>query len=80
MVFLKKNPDIRQIYLPKGCPELNPVEEWWRRAKHDLMVSEYYTFDDMKYSLCAYFRTKRYTLDVIKYFLRITPVSNYLCV
>ncbi len=56
------------------------MEEWWRRAKYDLMVSEYYkTFDEMKYSLCEYFRTK-YSLDVMKYFMSVMTVSNYLCV
>ena len=81
MEFIKKNPGIRMIYLPKGCPEFNPMEEWWRQAKHDLMVSEYYrTFDEMKYALCEYFRTKKYSLDVMKYFMRVMPVSNYLCV
>ena len=81
MDFLKSNPDIQVIYLPKGCPEFNSVEEWWRRAKHYLMVSEYYkTFDEMKYSLCEYFRTRKYPLNMMKYFMRIMPVSNYLCV
>ena len=46
--LLWENKNIRIIYLPKGLPYLNAVEECWRRGKQVLLISEYYkTFVDM---------------------------------
>ena len=45
--LLRENKNIRIIYLPKGSPYLNTVEECWRQGKQVLLVSEYYrTFAD----------------------------------
>jgi hypothetical protein len=30
------------VYLPKGSPEFNAVEECRRQGKYDLLVSKYY--------------------------------------
>ena len=70
--YLKENNDsIRIIYLPKGSPEFNAVEECWRQGKHDLLVSKYYPrFTDLKSSISKYYRTRRFNLDVVKYLSR----------
>jgi transposase len=70
--YLEENKDaIRMVYLPKGSPEFNAVEECWRQGKHDLLVSKYYPkFTDLKSTISRYYRTRRFNLDVIKYLLR----------
>ena len=34
--------DVRFVYLPRGSPYLNMIEEYWWQAKRRLLVSEYY--------------------------------------
>jgi hypothetical protein len=61
------------LYLPKGSPEFNAVEEnaGDREGKHDLLVSKYYLrFTDLKSSISKYYRTRRFNLDVVKYLSR----------
>jgi len=69
--YLEENKDaIRMVYLPKGSPEINAVEECWRQGKHDLLVSKYYPkFTDLKSTISRYYRTRRFNLDVVKYLL-----------
>ncbi len=70
--FLRKNPNVKLIYLPKGSPYLNAVEECWHQAKRELLVSEYYaSMSDMTYRVSEYFRTVRFGLDVEKYLNRV---------
>jgi transposase len=70
--YLEKNKDsVRILYLPKGSPEFNAVEECWRQGKYDLLVSKYYPgFDDLKSSIAKYYRTRHFDLDIVKYLLR----------
>jgi transposase len=70
--YLKENNDsIRILYLPKGSPEFNAVEECWRQGKYDLLVSKYYPkFTDLKSSIAKYYRTRCFNLDIVKYLLR----------
>ena len=64
----RENKNIRIIYLPKGSPYLNAVEECWRRGKQVLPVSEYYqTFADMCNAIITYYRTVRFKLDIVRY-------------
>ena len=71
---MEKNKDsLRILYLPKGSPEFNAVEECWRQGKYYLLVSKYYPkFDDLKSSIAKYYRTRRFKLDMVKYLLRKT--------
>jgi transposase len=40
--YLEGNKDaVRIVYLPKGSPELNAVEECWSQGKYDLRVSKH---------------------------------------
>ena len=67
----KENKESKIIYLPKGSPYLNAVEECWRRAKRALLVSKHYkTKQDMRRSISEYFRTVRHSLDIKKYLVR----------
>ena len=70
--YLKENKDaIRIVYLPKGSPEFNAVEECWRQGNYDLLVSKYYPkLADLKSTISRYYRTRRFNLDVVKYLLR----------
>ena len=44
------------------------IEEYWRQAKHHLLVSEYYpAFSDMRRAVSEYFRTSRLKLDMYVY-------------
>ncbi len=66
--LLRENKNSRIIYLPKGSPYLNAVEECWHRGKRILLVSEYYrTFAYMRNVIIMYYRTTRFKLDIIKY-------------
>ena len=50
---------IISIYLPKGSPYLNAVEECWHQGKRILLVSEYYrTFADMCNAIITYYRNR----------------------
>ena len=70
--YLEENKDaVRTVYLPKGSPEFNAVEECWRQGKCDLLVSKYYSrFTDLKSTISKYYRTVRFNLDIVKYLLR----------
>ncbi len=69
--LLRENKNIKIIYLPKGSPYLNAVEECWHQGKRNLLVSEYYkTFLDMHSAVSQYYRTARFNLDLFKFLNR----------
>ncbi len=69
--FLMKNPDVKLIWLPKGSPYLNMIEQCWKISKHVLLVSEYYAmFSVMHNVVSQYFRTTKFKLDVTNYIFR----------
>ena len=66
--LLRENKNSRIIYLPRGSPYLNAVEECWHQGKRILLVLEYYrTFADMCNAIIAYYRTVRFKLDIVRY-------------
>ena len=66
--LLRENKNIKIIYLPKGSPYLNAVEECWHQGKRVLLVSEYYkTFTDMCSAISTYYRTARFKLGILKF-------------
>jgi len=68
--FLETHKDkIIVIWFPPGWPELNPVEECWRQGKNDddLGAKFYSKFAEFKKAITAYYRTKRFKLDVYNY-------------
>lgn len=43
-------------YLPKGSPEYDAVEEYWRQGKDDLLVSKNYPkFPNLKGAIANYY-------------------------
>ena len=69
--LLRENKEIKIIYLPKGSPYLNAVEECWHRTKQALLVSKHYkTKYDMWHSISEYLGTTQHSLDIKKYLAR----------
>ena len=66
--LLRENRNTKIIYLPKGSPVHQPVEECWRQGKQALLVSEYYrTFADMRNAVITHYRIVRFKLDILKF-------------
>ncbi len=70
--YFEENKDtLIPVYLPTASPEFMVMEEIWNISKHDLLVLQYYSsFADLKNKISAYFRTKRFNLDMRNYLLR----------
>ena len=60
------------VYLPAAAsPEFMVIEKVWNITKRDLLVLKYYpSFADLKNKISAYFRTKRFNLNMRNYLLR----------
>ncbi len=79
--FVRENDDVKAIYLPRGCPELNAAEQFWNMLKRTLLNSEYYpTFEDMVNAIRKYIRTTGYRVLPMGYMKRRIVNSNHLCV
>ena len=60
------------VYLPTASPEFMVMEEVWNMAKRDLLVLKHYTsFEDFICKVSCYFRTKRFSLDMRNYLLKM---------
>lgn len=69
--YLANNRDVKLIWLPKGSPYLNMIEQCWKISKYALLVSEYYAmFSVMHNVVSQYFRTTKFKLDVTNYIFR----------
>ncbi len=69
--FLADNPNVKLIWLPKGSPYLNMIEQCWKISKYALLVSEYYAmFGIMNKAVSEYFRVTKFKLDVVNYIFR----------
>ncbi len=69
--YLAKNPDVKLIWLPKGSPYLNMIEQCWKIGKHALLVSQYYAmFTEMNKAVSKYFRVTKFNLDIANYIFR----------
>jgi transposase len=69
--FLADNHDVKLIWLPKGSPYLNMIEQCWKISKHVLLVSEYYAmFVMLNKAVSEYFRITKFKLDVVNYIFR----------
>lgn len=63
--------ETRLIRLPVGSPQLNAVEEAWRRAKRELLNSEHHaTVGGFRRAIGDYFRGARWRLDIHAYLAR----------
>ena len=70
--YFEENKDtLIPVYLPTASPEFMVMEKVWSIAKRDLLVLKYYSsFADLKNKISAYFRTKRFNLNMRNYLLR----------
>jgi putative transposase len=68
--YLAKFPNIKVIYLPPYCPELNPIETVWKTTRHEITNSTYFeTIDKLKERLGNYWERNNFRL----------LFTNYLC-
>lgn len=66
--LLRRNKNIKTIYLPKRSTYLDAVEECWRHGKQVLFVSEsYQTFASLCNAAITYYRTVKSKLDIFKF-------------
>lgn len=71
--YRRDNPghDIQLIFLPRGSPYLNVVEECWALLKREVAQFYYYPeFDDFRWAVTGYLRTKRFWLDMEDFLYR----------
>ena len=63
--------DIQLIFLPRGSPYLNVVEECWNLMKKAVAQHYYYPrFDDFRWAVSAYHRTARFSMDMEAFLYR----------
>ena len=68
--YLKKFLNIKIIFLPPYCPELNPIETCWKITRHDVTNSNYFpTIEKLKERLESFWQRYNFTLNF----------TNYLC-
>lgn len=64
----KHRSKIKIIWLPKGCPEMNPVEECWRQAKKEVNGGRVHeSFEAMKKELMHFLKYSKFKQDMRKY-------------
>ncbi len=69
--YLAKNPDVKLIWLSKGSPYLNMIEQCQKIGKHALLVSIHYAmFTEMNKAVSKYFRVTKFKLDIVNYIFR----------
>ena len=57
-------------FLPPGCPDLNAIEEVWRRMKHAVLDVPYVRFSSMCGGIDKWLRSSLPKLDIEKYLYR----------
>ena len=71
--YRRNNPgrDIQLIFLPRGSPYLNVVEECWGLLKREVAQFYYYPkFDQFRWAVTDYLRTARFNLDMESFLYR----------
>ena len=66
--FNKHQEELKIIWFPKGCPEMNPVEECWRQSKREVNGGRIHeSFEVMKKELMRFLKHKEFKQDMRKY-------------
>lgn len=67
--YLKKHRrQLKIIWLPTGCPEMNPVEECWRQAKEEVNGGRVHkNFEVMEKELRYFLKYTKFKQDVVGY-------------
>jgi len=64
----KHRKELKIIWFPRGCPEMNPVEECWRQAKREINGGRVHeSFEVMKKELRHFLRYHEFKQDMVKY-------------
>jgi len=71
--YLEENKDtLIPVYIPTASPEFMMLEEVWNIAKRELLILGYYSsFEGFIQRITQYFRTRRFSLDMRNYLLRV---------
>ena len=65
---LAKYSNIKIIYLPPYCPELNPIETCWKTTRREVTNSTYFpTIEKLKERLENFWQRHNFTLNFINY-------------
>lgn len=66
--FSKHRREIKIIWFPRGCPDMNPVEECWRQAKREINGGRIHpSFEIMSKELRHFLRYNEFKQDMVKY-------------
>lgn len=67
--YIKKHRrELKIIWLPTGCPEMNPVEECWRQAKKEVNGGRIHeSFEVMKKEIRYFLKYTEFKQDMGKY-------------
>ena len=66
--FSKHQRELKIIWFPKGCPEMNPVEECWRQSKREVNGGRIHeSFEAMKKEIMRFLKYKEFKQDMVKY-------------
>ncbi len=68
-IYLKKHRrELKIIWFPTGCPEMNPVEECWRQAKDEVNGGRIHkNFEVMKKKLRYFLKYTKFKQDMVEY-------------
>ena len=62
--------EVKLVYLPPGCPDLNAMEELWRQMKRAVLSGPYVKFSKMCRDIKRWLRNKLPRLDIFRYLYR----------
>lgn len=67
--YLKKHRrELKIIWFPTGCPEMNPVEECWRQAKREVNGGKIHkSLEAMEKELRYFLRYSDFKQDMVRY-------------
>ena len=66
--FTEHRRELKIIWFPTGCPDMNPVEECWRQAKREVNGGRIHkSFEAMKKELRNFLRYNHFKQDMRKY-------------
>ena len=66
--FAEHRREMKIVWFPRGCPDMNPVEECWRQAKKEVNGGRVHeSFEAMKKELRNFLRYNEFKQDMVKY-------------
>ena len=64
------NGQVKLLFLPAGCPDLNAIEELWRQMKMAVLTGPYVKFKKMCTDIDEWLKHRLPSLDIYKYIYR----------